>query len=289
MKIIHKKLKNTQDISIRCAHSNNLESASKILFFLNGRSEWVEKFMTLIESLDLSEDTAWVSWDHRGQGGSGGKPSHVDDYGIFARDTQELVADFAKNRPYSMVCHSMGSLIATVATLKGYIKPKSLFLLSPLFGLPKKPLPHVIGVPLASYATKLGFGGINLGFDKHLNISFARNRLTHSAENYRIILDYPFKWSGPTFGWIHATFQACKFIHDRSSLKAYKGETHFYVLGGTDERVVDAEAFRTWSDACKEFHPCELKIIEGARHELHMESKEYFSQAVDYLKANITY
>lgn len=287
MEIFRHKLKNNRDISIRCARSPKFDSAAKVLFFLGGRSEWVEKFQSLIESLNLSDDIGWMSWDHRGQGDSGGKKGHVDDYEDFAQDARELIETYAHNRPYSLVCHSMGSLIALYATLKGFIHPKSLFLMSPLLGLPQKPLPHSVGRPLAKFARLSGLGGINLGFDKHANIPFEKNRLTHSKSNYQKILNYPFKWSGPTFTWIDATFRATDFVFLDESLKQLKAKT--YVLGGTDERVVDPSQFHNWVEKASRFAPVQLKIIEGARHELHMEEKAYFDEAVKFIKEHLEF
>ena len=115
MEIFHHNLKDNPSISIRYTKSKNLDQAKKVLFLLQGRSEWLEKFTTLIESLDLAEDVAWATWDHRGQGGSGGKPSHIEDYSEFASDTAEMVELLSQGRPYSFVCHSMGGLIARAA------------------------------------------------------------------------------------------------------------------------------------------------------------------------------
>ena len=287
MEIFRHNLNNCDNISMRCAKSPQFDTATKVLFILGGRSEWVEKFQSLIESLNLSDEIGWMSWDHRGQGDSGGKRGHINDYTDFALDAQELIDAYAKNRPYSLVCHSMGSLIALIAAMKGFIKPRSLFLLSPLFGLPQKPIPQTVGRPLARVAMLAGLGEINLGFDKHANIPFERNRLTHSPTNYEKILDYPFEWSGPTFTWIDATFRATDFIFLDESLKQLKAKT--YVLGGTDERVVDPSKFKSWVDKAKEFASVELKIIQGARHELHMEEKVYFDEAVKFIHENLEF
>ena len=76
-------IKKSEDISIRYSCSDNFDEAEKIVFVLNGRSEWIEKFAHFIDALSLPEKTAWVTWDHRGQGKSGGKRSHIDHYDSF--------------------------------------------------------------------------------------------------------------------------------------------------------------------------------------------------------------
>lgn len=283
------KISKNPEISIRYAKSANFEKASKVLFVLNGRSEWIEKFFDFVNSLNLSEDIGWATWDHRGQGLSEGKKSHIDSYNTFAEDTAVLVKRLSSKRPYSLLCHSMGGLIASYTVLKKMIKPEQLFLMSPLLGLPREPLPHFIGRPVGLLVSAIGLGGVNLGFDKHLGTPFEKNKLTNSREKFAKIMDYPYKWSGPTFDWINATFDATQYIFEPESLKNLESDTH--VLVGSQEKVVDPLAFDAWVDAAKNHSKASVNLnrIEGAKHELHMEDAKYYDAASQYIRDHLNF
>ena len=58
-------------------------------------------------------------WDHRGQGESDGEAFHIDSYSTFVSDTYEIAKTcIPKGFSYGIIAHSMGGLIALLATLR---------------------------------------------------------------------------------------------------------------------------------------------------------------------------
>jgi lysophospholipase len=252
----------------------------RYVVFLNGRTEWLEKYAYLALDLGLDEQTAFLTWDHRGQGGSGGVRSYVDDYETFAKDAQKIIELVTQGKPYVVLSHSMGGLISLYASLKGYIQPGSLVLSSPLLGLPEDPVPGRIAKPLAKALSLVGFGAVSSGAGSFTEIPFEKNKLTHHADLYERMRATPYKIPGATFRWVAATFQALKVCFDPEVLKSYRVPT--LVMGGSKETVVDYEAFQAWVRVASEYAPADiqLRLIPGAKHELLSEIPEYYDPAV---------
>ena len=84
--VIEKTRDNDNCLDLRYGTYPTNNKFSKYVLFANGRTEWIEKYNYLPESLDLPKDTGFVSWDHRGQGGSGGARAMVDSYDSYSKD-----------------------------------------------------------------------------------------------------------------------------------------------------------------------------------------------------------
>ena len=115
----------TDSVKIRVAEwGADPDTAKKRIVFVNGRNEWIEKYAHLPELLGLDpESDYFLTWDHRGQGGSEGRQSYVADYSNYASDMTVIIGDRLGDKPYQMICHSMGSLICAVALVKNQIRP----------------------------------------------------------------------------------------------------------------------------------------------------------------------
>jgi alpha-beta hydrolase superfamily lysophospholipase len=255
------------------------------LVFLNGRTEWIEKYVYVFDDLKLPAGTGVVTMDHRGQGASGGARSYVSHYDWFASDVARVVAEATGGKPYVLAAHSMGALIGLYATLKGAISPRSLVLASPLLGLPKDPLPHAIGKPLAQILTTLRFGAVSSGIGKHAGTAFEDNKLTHHPELYARMRASPYNASGATFGWVTASFHATSFCFESAALAKLAAPT--LVLAGSDDRVVDLDAIPAWVQRAAEHAPVnvQLLMIPGGRHELYSETDEYYRPALAATRA----
>ncbi len=253
--------------------------------FLNGRTEWLEKYAYIVDDLGLGDDTALVTWDHRGQGGSGGVRSYVDDYDTYAKDTQKIIDYVTKGKPYVVLGHSMGGLIALYAAVKGFIRPGALVLSSPLLGMPDKPVPTKYAKPVSRVLSVLGLGAVSSGSGNFTNTPFEKNRLTHHAGLYQRMRDTPYKIPGATFGWVAATFRALGVCFDPDVLKQYTVPT--LVMGGSKEAIVDGEAFKAWVGVASENAKTDiqLRLIPGARHELFSEIPEYYDNAMHAARA----
>jgi alpha-beta hydrolase superfamily lysophospholipase len=271
-------------VNIRYGVCGN-EKADRYLFFLNGRTEWVEKYSYIPFDLNIPSNTTFVAVDHRGQGGSGGARAYVETYDDYATDLQAVVEKVANGKPYSVVAHSMGCLIGLYATLKGKINPDCLVLSSPLFGLPDEPVPTPIAKPLSKLLTMFGFANVSSGGGNFSRSKFECNKLTHDIDMFKRMQESPFKVPGATFGWVAATFAAIDAIFDEEKLKTFRTPT--LVLCGSEEQVVDPEAIRRWVRINSERSGLDVRyqMIAGGRHELLSEIPAIYSQAIASIKA----
>lgn len=261
-------------------HFQGRGEPKRYVVFLNGRTEWLEKYAYLATDLGLDEHTAMLTWDHRGQGASGGVRSYVDDYETYAKDTKKIVDHVTRGKPYVVLSHSMGGLIALYAAVRGYIAPRSLVLSSPLLGMPEYPVPPKYAKPLSKVLSVVGLGAVSSGGGTFTEIPFEKNKLTHHADLYERMRATPYKIPGATFGWVDATFRALRVCFDPEVLKNYTVPT--LVMGGSKEQVVDAEAFKAWVRVASEHSKADvqMRLIPGAKHELFSEIPEYYDSAI---------
>jgi len=270
-------------VNIRYGICGN-EKADRFVFFLNGRTEWVEKYSYLPFDLNIPESTGFVAIDHRGQGGSGGARAFVESYDDYASDLAAVIEKVAGDRPFAIVSHSMGSLIGLYATMTGKIKPECLVLSSPLFGLPDQPVPKPIAKPLSKFLTCVGMANVSSGGGNFSRASFARNKLTHDVDLFKRIQDTPYKVPGATFGWVTATFDAVETIFDETRLKDFRVPT--LILVGSEEEVVDPDAIRHWVRINSERSDLEVQyhMIAGGRHELLSEIPVIYQEAIGHIQ-----
>jgi alpha-beta hydrolase superfamily lysophospholipase len=253
--------------------------AQRWLAFCNGRTEWIEKYSHLPDEFNLDDHTGFLTWDHRGQGASGGARAWINDYKTYGQDAKQVIDKFIGSQPYHLLCHSMGCLIAIHATLNGYIKPKAIVISSPLLGLPRHPMDPALAHKISTAITALGLGHLGTRTGRHWRPPFERNVLTHSHERYYQIQNSPYPVPSPTFEWVKASYAATQEILQPELLKNLPCPV--LILCGTDEKVVDIEAITPWIETARRHtkQRVELQWIQGGRHELFYESKEFFDKA----------
>ncbi len=216
---------------------------SRVVFFLNGRSEYLEKYFDLPDDTQLASWT-WITMDHRGQGASEGQRSHVASYTDFAKDAKAVIDEAGKGRPYVMMAHSMGGLITLYGTIKGFLTPTSIVLSSPLFGI-LAPMPMTLAKALAKIFSYTPLFTRYTGSKVDRRADFSGNVLTHSQIRFDAMATSPYTTSSPTFGWVYATFEAFKLIFHEESLKNLK--LPLAIAAGTEEKVVDRAMYEIWS------------------------------------------
>ncbi len=264
----------TSELTLRIAHYIP-NGCKRVVVFSNGRNEWIEKYPKLFAELNLDPEVGFLVFDHRGQGRSEGSRANIGSYHQYAEDLRKVINyKVPKHIPYSVVCHSMGGLIALFAAVHQYIFPQKIILNSPLLMLPDKPLPQPLAQPIAKFIVALGGSGFSTLADKHQHIPFAINKLTHSQETYTRIMASPFRGFGARFGWVHATFEALNSIYSQDGVGKLNSE--IFMQYGTDERVVSPVGFDLWPDALKQQGKNVIvHSLEDARHELLSEADEY--------------
>jgi lysophospholipase len=263
----------SNSLDLRYATSENAAQANRFLVFVNGRSEWIEKYSTLPTDLKIGSDTGFMTFDHRGQGASGGARAWIDEYDTYAYDMKTVVDAAIGSKPYNLVCHSMGGLIALQAIMRGLIKPRCLVLSSPLIGMPNKPMPAPLAYYASSTLTGCLLGHLHTGIGRYWRPPFEKNVLTHSADRYEIIQNSPYPVPSPTFEWVKASYLATQFVMQPENLA--KLDMPVLVLCGTEERVVDPEALPRWVTAANQHSRAGVDFhwIQGGYHELLIESK----------------
>jgi alpha-beta hydrolase superfamily lysophospholipase len=273
------------NFEIRYAHTSNIKQQKNIIVFINGRAEWIEKYPDLHSwLLNGLDDTGFLTWDHRGQGASGGQRSYVEHYAAYTLDAARVIHEAIGDRPYTLLAHSMGALVSLYGIMTGHLKPESLIMCSPLLRMPAKPFPTWFAKPAAGLISNLGFGQNKTGAGKHDRASFHRNRLTHDPEVFRRIKNTPYPCASATFEWVYRTFQATEYCHAKSNLKKFKTPT--LILTGTDERVTAPEGITAWTESLINYTqtPFDIHRINGGRHELFSEIADYRQPAIDLIQ-----
>lgn len=254
------------------------------LVMCNGRTEWLEKYSDVARDLGVKPSTAYLGFDHRGQGASGGARAWIDDYSTFAKDMADVIQTATQGKPYNLLCHSMGAVIGLTAIMDGLIQPRCVVLNGPMFGLPRHPMPPEWSYKISKLISKAGFGHVNSGVARHESIPFELNILTHSIERFKIIQSQPYPVPSPTFEWVEASYEATQNILKPERLK--KITMPVLVVCGTEEKVVDINRIQPWVLEAQTHAqaPVDLHWVQGGRHELLFESHEYYSKTLGIIK-----
>lgn len=96
------------------------DTIKKVLVVQHGFGEHSGRYHNLLEALE-NENTAVYALDARGHGKTPGKRGHIDDFNSYASDLAVLVSKARAENPSApmvLLGHSMGGLIAVLATLK---------------------------------------------------------------------------------------------------------------------------------------------------------------------------
>ena len=261
-------------------------SPKKFILFLNGRTEYIEKYNYIVEDLKLSSDIGFLTFDHQGQGCSSGRSSHIETYDQYQFDCHSLIQTIVKDKPYILMAHSMGALITLYGVLSGVFKPEKIFLLSPFLGISKKrnALPFLISKYLVYILSSIGLRKTVL---KHntAQISFEKNRQTSCPVQYERILHSPYVPTEPTIGWISASYQALETIYQKKSLASITCPIDI-IIAKQDQLVCNQDALR-WTLKAQQYSsaPCiSAHFLEG-QHELLSEKKEFYLPVIQKLQS----
>lgn len=266
-------------LKLRYAVYSRCGNPQRYVLISPGRTEYIEKYEDLAEDLHLPSDCGFLIWDHRGQGGSDGARADIDSYETYAKDAAS-VAEVISDKPYALIGHSMGGLIALYSTLTGRLTPRALVLSSPLLLLPNTPLNRSVVQMISFIACMASFGAIHAGKSNPDRETFENNLLTHSPEGFAKIQNLQYRIPYPTFRWVNATFKACRLIHSREYIA--KLNIPVKIIGGGNERIVDSGGFEKWRKEAARIstQPVQLEMIPEAYHELLNELPIYRDKAV---------
>jgi alpha-beta hydrolase superfamily lysophospholipase len=251
--------------------------------FANGRSEYLEKYQNLPTDLKLPHDVGFLSWDHQGQGQSGGVRSHIKTYQSFARDCELVIRKYVGDKPFVLAGHSMGALISLYSVMSQKLDPEAVFLSSPLLRMPAKPFSPEVTKKITKAASVSGLGEMSTGVGKHRpGESFVGNKYTHCFETYKSILQTPYGCPGASFAWANATQDAIDFVFEKKNIAKIKAPV--LIVGGSEEKVVDMTGWSAWAQLSQTLlkKGVVYQLVPGARHELFSEIPKYKEKAVQH-------
>lgn len=253
-----------------------------IILLLQGRSSYIEKFEETIEDLRVRGYEVWT-FDWRGSGGSSrliasnSQKVHIDTYETYINDLDYIIRTHIKphrQAPIILMGISMGGHLALRFIEE---KPKEVagaFLVAPMLNLNTRPYPVWFARLMVSTAYYLGFGSsYAFGYgDYQLNLKIDPQKVaTTDLARYRRQLDLNLSrmslvTAGPTFGWVHQTFNSIDLVNSPSSLK--KISVPVMIIRAGQENVVDASQDPS---LCATISQCKFKTYEKARHNILIE------------------
>ena len=250
-----------------------------------GRIEGLIKYKEVIFDLFNNGYSVFIH-DHRGQGLStrlltNPHKGHVDTFDHYVDDLQQFMQRYVLvhtqqegyQKPH-LLCHSMGGAIGTLYLLRHANHFNKVALSAPMFGI-AAPIPEafsrfIINTGVALNRLLRAESWYFLGLGDYGVEPFEKNVLTSSPMRYALFREEynntpEVQLGGPTFGWLQQAVIAMKHIED----SAKRVVNPCLILQAGDDTVVDN---KRQNKVAQLMPHAELILIEGAKHELLLES-----------------
>lgn len=267
-------------------------AATGTVMIFPGRTEYAEKYGRTARDL-WERGFASVSVDWRGQGSADrlledARTGHVYDFDDYQRDVAAVVAALEAldaPRPWYVLGHSMGGCIALRAVMDGLPVAACAFT-GPMWGIRISAAlrPTAWALSWASGLTGHGhrYAPGTTADPLVLAEPFETNTLTGDRESYEWMqkhLEVMPDWGlgGPSLRWLHAALRECRRLARRPS-----PDLPCLTFLGTDEEIVDPGRIHA---RMKAWPGGTLRMIEGGRHEVLMETPAVRKRIADELAA----
>lgn len=273
------------------------ENALGTVLLFPGRTEYIEKYGRVIADLTAARwSVALVDW--RGQGLSDrldddARLGHVPEFIDYQRDVAVLL-DWADEleltTPRALLAHSMGGCIGLRALVDGLDVTRAVFS-APMWGIQMpvfaRPLTYIVP-PVARF---LGRETLFAPGTKPANYisetGFLENMLTTDRDTYAWLGEHAaaapeFALGGPSVQWVGSATQELDrlFAAPRPTIPTL-------TFVGTDEKVVSIDAIKRFD---LNWPSSEVRLVEGARHEMMMEApairKRFMGETLAFISAN---
>ncbi|WP_417269495.1 alpha/beta fold hydrolase [Celeribacter sp.] len=260
--------------------------AKGTVFILPGRTECIEKYgRGASDFAALGYASLAIDW--RGQGIAdrllpNRNIGHVETFSDYQKDLDAVIAmadALALPKPYFLMGHSMGGAIGLRALMGDAHPFKAATFSAPMWGiglnLIQRAMIRVLG-PMFSAVGKSGRIAIGTREQPYmLWKSFEGNTLTSNREMYdymaRQVAEYPdLALGGPSVHWVQESLRENEEVAGLPS-----PDLPALCFLGTDEQIVHTDAVRR---RVTQWPRCELVEVEGARHEIPMETPETRAQ-----------
>ena len=268
------------------------DAAKGTVLLFPGRTEYVEKYGRAARDL-LQRGYATVAIDWRGQGIAArlqpnpalGHVAEFTDYQLDLAAVMEHVHSLNLPRPYYMLAHSMGGCIG-LRSLHDGLAVNAVCFTAPMWGIKLAPPLRPIAWALTSLSMPLGFSNnIAPGQTETtyvLRSGFAENDLTTDPDMFAYMQAqcqaHPeLSLGGPSLRWLNAALRETRTLSQRPA-----PATPCLTFLGTAEAIVDVPRIKqrmaTWTNG-------QLVMIDGAKHEILMETPATRSLAFDQMTA----
>ena len=274
-----------------------VEQAKGTIFLFSGRTEYAEKYGHIAQDVTQA-GYALITMDWRGQGLSDRiakdtRLGHVESFDDYQRDVAELLGagqDLGCPEPFHMIAHSMGGCIGLRALIEGFPDEKVIFS-APMWGinLPAiaRPLPYILPKIMGVFGLGERIAPGTSIENYVLDAPFAENMLTTDQAYYAYLGTHAqavpeFALGGPTVDWVGYAAYETKRLG-----RLARPQNPVLTFLGSDEQIVSVPAIhnmhRNWPSA-------ELRIVDGARHEIMMEQdmarSRFLTEGLAFLQAD---
>ncbi|MEY8830675.1 alpha/beta hydrolase [Sedimentitalea sp. XS_ASV28] len=260
------------------------------VLMLPGRTEYVEKYGDTAGELGR-RGYATLVIDWRGQGLADRllddtRLGHVNIFTDYQKDlaaAMKLARAIELPTPFHLIGHSMGGGIGLRAVMEG-LPVQSCAFTGPMWGIYMSPMVKPFGWALSHVAPMVGMGTRLPPSTRHEGYvtanAFDGNALTTEPSMYRMMQDqlaaHPeLGIGGPTLVWLRESLMECRTLAQRPS-----PDLPCITFLGSGEQIIDCEDVRQRMDRWPNGR---LEIVQGARHEVLMETPEIRADVFDQL------
>lgn len=272
---------------VRVAHWP-LEGAKGTVLLFPGRTEYIEKYGTTAASF-AKRGLAVMTIDWRGQGLSDrllpdARIGHVGTFTDYQKDVGTMMRAaraLQLPRPYFLLAHSMGGAIGLRAAMEGLSVQAAAFT-APMWGIQIAPQLRPLALSLSRLMPRIGQGHrlpMGTKYESYITAEpFEGNMLTTDQMMYDMMRDqlgaHPeFALGGPSYVWLREALAETKHLASRAA-----PSLPCITFLGANERIVDT---RRIHQRMENWKGGKLQIIEGAEHEILMESPAVREAALD--------
>ena len=279
-------------LRLRAGHWPAVGPAKGTVLLFPGRTEYIEKYGDAANFF-ATQGLASLVIDWRGQGMADRlladrRIGHVDKFTDFQSDLRAVLAavdTLDLPGPRHVLGHSMGGAIALRAVMEG-MQVQSCVFTGPMFGIHISGVLRPMGWALAYAAPVVGLGQMLPPTTKIQNYvqanGFDGNVLTSDPEMYQLMQDqlaaYPdLALGGPSLVWLREALTEALYLSKRPS-----PNLPCLTVLGAEEKIIETQRVH---DRMAAWPNGELMVVDGAEHEVLMETPEIRTRILDKMTA----
>lgn len=273
----------------------NRDAERGTVLLLPGRSEYVEKYGPA--ATDLAErGYAAIAIDWRGQGLADRllpNPAlgHVEAFSDYQTDlaaVMDQIRALDLPRPFYLLGHSMGGCIGLRSVHDG-LRVEAAAFTAPMWGIQMSPALRPVAWTLSSVSRQLRFSHVfapgQVPAPYVMRVTFEENHLTRDEEMFEwmrahLTAHHELGLGGPSLSWLNGALLEMRDLARRPA-----PDLPCLTYLGTREAIIDAERVR---EKMKDWPGGRLEVIEGAEHEIMMESPAIRARFFDDVACHFT-